>query len=40
MKINDEIQETIKRETDSNYKEASEMYEEKNKQVVIAKMDL
>ena len=27
MKINDEVQETIKRETDSNYKEAAEMVE-------------
>ena len=37
MRINTEVQETIKRETDVNYKEATEMYESAAKQEEIAK---
>ena len=40
MKINEEIQDAVKRETDVDYKQASEMYEEKAKKAVIAKMDI
>ena len=40
MKINNEMQETIKRETDQNYKAASEMYETQEKKAVIAKNEV
>lgn len=37
MRINNEVQETLKRETDQNYKQASEMYENQEKKAEIAK---
>jgi len=40
MKINNEMQESIHRESDANYKEAAEMIEEKSKLEAIAKMDI
>ena len=40
MKINNEMQETIKRETDQNYKAASEMYETQEKKAVLAKNEV
>ena len=40
MKLNSEMQESIKRETDQNYREASEMFEEKAKKEEIAKQEV
>ena len=40
MKMNSTVQETLRMETDANYKEASMMYEKKAKLAVVAEMDI
>ena len=40
MKINNEMQETIKKESDPIYMEVSNMYEEQSKKETIAKSDI
>ena len=40
MKLNSGIQDAVQMETDNDYKQASEMYEEKAKLAVVAEMDI